>query len=130
MKRMTTNGYLFQHTAARRRLVLIQASSGNTGMFQHTAARRRLILDLATFNASVCFNTQPPEGGCFSYKRFDIKIGFQHTAARRRLKAIAPCKDSPPCFNTQPPEGGWSLLHQHQHRKHCFNTQPPEGGWP
>ena len=77
--------------------------------FQHTAARRRLLLK--TFRNVICdksFNTQPPEGGCptklprhYYAKRFNTqppeggcttpfllcssKRWFQHTAARRRL---------------------------------------------
>ena len=53
--------------------------------FQHTAARRRLFSNFSTFSASSCFNTQPPEGGCFA----------------QALPGVA--ADG---FNTQPPEGG------------------------
>ena len=36
----------------------------------------------------LCFNTQPPEGGCFLFlKCFIFWFLFQHTAARRRLLA-------------------------------------------
>ena len=55
-------------------------------MFQHTAARRRLEPSYLAFIASVCFNTQPPEGGWNM-----LLLGFAQTF----------------CFNTQPPEGGW-----------------------
>ena len=55
--------------------------------FQHTAARRRLVL-LRRFGvlSQISFNTQPPEGGwatrvCGVASYFK----FQHTAARRRL---------------------------------------------
>ena len=59
-------------------------------VFQHTAARRRLLflfLNLRFFD--MCFNTQPPEGGCNRLSLFpspDCK--FQHTAARRRLHVL------------------------------------------
>ena len=79
-------------------------------MFQHTAARRRLRRIRRLAQACACFNTQPPEGGC----KFDMYIRrlicvsthsrpkaadiqdciliynqmFQHTAARRRLAFI------------------------------------------
>ena len=33
------------------------------GMFQHTAARRRLVIILQTGVPGSGFNTQPPEGG-------------------------------------------------------------------
>ena len=55
---------LFQHTAARRRLVLIAMLINSRLEFQHTAARRRLEY-LSAVVAGECV--------------------FQHTAARRRL---------------------------------------------
>ena len=120
-------------------------------MFQHTAARRRLNNGRAGDKTMICFNTQPPEGGCFvQFDKFDVGGSF----------------------NTQPPEGGckhicivhicihvsthsrpkaadsrsagvwYSAMFQHtaarrrlpKRRKccldrHSFNTQPPEGGW-
>ena len=82
---------------------------------------------------SVCFNTQPPEGGwsqmhnlLSQYFRFQHtaarrRLGsrtfwlvtnclFQHTAARRRLVSgiFEPLERVG--FNTQPPEGGWRLI--------------------
>ena len=60
----STASSMFQHTAARRRLVLSRAVADATGWFQHTAARRRLVVIQARPN----------------------KLNrFQHTAARRRL---------------------------------------------
>ena len=78
---------LFQHTAARRRLLQIALVVLVIVMFQHTAARRRLPLDssippvlsrvsthsrpkaaavavMIFYFLNICFNTQPPEGGC------------------------------------------------------------------
>ena len=80
--------YLFQHTAARRRLPwLLQPVISITAKFQHTAARRRLRNNNAKFSGlNSCFNTQPPEGGCLSDLSAKITSRrFQHTAARRRL---------------------------------------------
>ena len=54
----------FQHTAARRRLLIPPTMIGATSRFQHTAARRRLLGALRLIS---------------SYDE------FQHTAARRRL---------------------------------------------
>ena len=55
-------------------------------VFQHTATRRWLPLNPTdTSLALLCFNTQPPEGGCQGDRRC-------HHQYRR--------------FNTQPPEGG------------------------
>ena len=100
--------------------------------FQHTAARRRLGRTLPTsWRWSLCFNTQPPEGG-WAFPRFALTVPFS--------------------FNTQPPEGGWFALwgdadtlipvstHSRPKAAGCqprhlyplvagFNTQPPEGGW-
>ena len=58
----------FQHTAARRRLVLLLLKNNTPFMFQHTAARRRL------------------EGRSI-FEPSDLM--FQHTAARRRLVDVA-----------------------------------------
>ena len=57
---------LFQHTAARRRLAYPDEEADADEMFQHTAARRRLAPALILTTPSVCFNTQPPEGGWLS----------------------------------------------------------------
>ena len=120
--------------------------------FQHTAARRRLIWTVCRLDQPLvsthsrpkaaggrrhgrvsyaCFNTQPPEGGCFLLRLDDDGGGvsthsrpkaadeivaardsgrlFQHTAARRRLKGNARKQQNYWRFNTQPPEGGWRL---------------------
>ena len=55
--------YMFQHTAARRRLDNINVILKLILMFQHTAARRRLVLVIMKPNTIKSFNTQPPEGG-------------------------------------------------------------------
>ena len=145
-------------------------------LFQHTAARRRLVplSDRRPWRA--CFNTQPPEGGWHASQlsRHDARSfntqppeggwtlffqglprtsAFQHTAARRRLgkpkatqmmdrvvsthsrpKAAGsnPVSMSSPIssFNTQPPEGGWGdVAMTAVLPMRSFNTQPPEGGW-
>ena len=57
-----------------------------TSAFQHAAARRRLQWSMCSCNSYWCFNTQPPEGGCFCVVADDMDMGS---------------------FNTQPPEGGW-----------------------
>ena len=76
----------------------------------------------------ICFNTQPPEGGCESNAKPLGKIDvsthsrpkaaarslsphvhaalFQHTAARRRLADALSSTHQWGGFNTQPPEGG------------------------
>ena len=81
-------------------------------MFQHTAARRRLVVRTAFYLLEVrvsthsrpkaagffiaiiktlCqgFNTQPPEGGWLQEMSVDLSAElFQHTAARRRLEEV------------------------------------------
>ena len=76
-------------------------------MFQHSAARRRLVISHWLIMPRCCFNTQPPEGGCSVIVNFDAsqivstlsrpkaagkdwkyqskELRFQHSAARRRL---------------------------------------------
>ena len=102
-------GFVFQHTAARRRLGRLRIRTDYKLSFQHTAARRRLGIPLP-FEAEIdivsthsrpkaaglsagslpCwqtgFNTQPPEGGWRRLSRMLFSSAmFQHTAARRRL---------------------------------------------
>ena len=77
--------------------------------FQHTAARRRLgTRRQQQPMGTLCFNTQPPEGG------------WEFPACVRQVICS---------FNTQPPEGGWGLTRTVRIRIKSFNTQPPEGGW-
>ena len=100
---------VFQHTAARRRLVSFRIWQKRLKKFQHTAARRRLAYkDLSKTGGYYVsthsrpkaagggnsdgngdgsgFNTQPPEGGWPYRCRWAQWVRlFQHTAARRRL---------------------------------------------
>ena len=80
-------------------------------LFQHTAARRRLGFFCACYGVCGCFNTQPPEGGWSSFSL--------PARGRRRFNTQPPeggwvsCNIVIVdwyCFNTQPPEGGWILL--------------------
>ena len=83
-----TSANAFQHTAARRRLVLPSFQAKRRKQFQHTAARRRL--------GPVC-------------RQYRQLQRFQHTAARRRLACRLTDSISQGSFNTQPPEGGWRI---------------------
>ena len=78
---------MFQHTAARRRLVSAnRPPSGSIGVSTHSrpkAAGHPAILETHLWFG---FNTQPPEGGWV-------------------VGGILPHPLD--CFNTQPPEGGW-----------------------
>ena len=129
---MTNLGYLFQHTAARRRLVphplrrrlqpMVSTHSrpkaaGNrpppifpaTGRFQHTAARRRLgKIRLQARLSNLSFNTQPPEGGWLPKRDLSLKIVVStHSRPKAAGKTKTPSSTTASCFNTQPPEGGW-----------------------
>ena len=57
-------------------------------LFQHTAARRRLVAgQRQAIQDQIGFNTQPPEGGwCFRRLQYLKPRLFQHTAARKRLE--------------------------------------------
>ena len=146
-------------------------------MFQHTAARRRLVF-LYHFQLyqNLCFNTQPPEGGWGSQPRrrhrplgfntqppeggwqrcpgndysqrvsthsrpkaagsdsagFGQHTRFQHTAARRRLgDAGHHCRRLCKSFNTQPPEGGWGLeVSDSEGRLVSTHSRPKAAGCP
>ena len=99
---------MFQHTAARRRLLTYANTLHNHLLFQHTAARRRLPdFLLVQLTQEKGFNTQPPEGGC-------------------GRPTFAVCSSNG--FNTQPPEGGCTSSKKKSELLMSFNTQPPEGG--
>ena len=100
---------MFQHTAARRRLVitLITGVPGS-GVSTHSRPKAAGFDWLARIGWNTRFNTQPPEGGWpRQFGGFRSEIGF----------------------NTQPPEGGWLKFRRPLFLRNCFNTQPPEGGW-
>ena len=98
-------------------------------MFQHTAARRRLICLIACRFVMICFNTQPPEGGWCDHpnatKRFAVSTHSRPKAAdttNRHISAF--CGVS---THSRPKAAGRQKSHRHPDRR--FNTQPPEGGW-
>ena len=122
----------FQHTAARRRLV-VKAQEEYTDYIVSTHSRPKAAgkaantskqaIQVSTHSrpkaaglsmsfcrlSPTCFNTQPPEGGWGQIFTRHLKaMLFQHTAARRRLALLHPLHPQTVlCFNTQPPEGGW-----------------------
>ena len=77
-------------------------------LFQHTAARRRLHNNAKFSGLNSCFNTQPPEGGCATYKS---SSHADHSVSTHSRPKAAAC-------GSQQRLGVWS----------GFNTQPPEGG--
>ena len=146
-----------------------------TNLFQHTATRRWLLLVQSKAQPINGFNTQPPEGGCalfssplalsvivstHSHPKVAAYTHFEQHQERDSFNTQPPeggclhlvgCCSSFARFNTQPPEGGCDLCDSgayefsqvsthshpkvaadydlpHQIRPQCFNTQPPEGG--
>ena len=78
---------MFQHTAARRRLVSLSLSFIIIEWFQHTAARRRLAKHLV-----------------FAHGLFLVSTHSRPKAAGHKFQL---CMSPMTRFNTQPPEGGW-----------------------
>ena len=125
--------YLFQHTAARRRLADNTDTAIIGRVFQHTAARRRLGLPKAEtlIKIQVSTHSRPKAAGVYwDIDEEKLKVSthsrpkaaggdrfllgfdayqFQHTAARRRLVIYLFINFHLKGFNTQPPEGGWAF---------------------
>ena len=122
---------MFQHTAARRRLLFKKSIASSLHiLFQHTAARRRLHNNAKFSGLNSCFNTQPPEGGCATYKS---SSHADHSVSTHSRPKAAACGSQQRLgvwsgFNTQPPEGGCHRDFPSSDCGSCFNTQPPEGG--
>ena len=122
---------VFQHTAARRRLVNRELSGDFQFIvsthsrpkaagpfeifdknyliqFQHTAARRRLGLLPFGLIAHRWFQHTAARRRLETWLSPAIfNLLFQHTAARRRLDYFHDSRRQFAGFNTQPPEGGW-----------------------
>ena len=123
--------FWFQHTAARRRLVIRAVLSTLKILFQHTAARRRLVLSrfCQTPEGQVSTHSRPKAAGWRRLKPSRRQLQFQHTAARRRLAQEAAEKAAVAKFQHTAARRRLvrhSLIFRQPRR---FNTQPPEGGW-
>ena len=78
---------LFQHTAARRRLARTTLRKYIYTTFQHTAARRRLVKFLFSEDKFKRVSTHSrPKAAGLGMNPVDFAKQFQHTAARRRLE--------------------------------------------
>ena len=76
-------------------------------VFQHTAARRRLVFNINHLSSlQVSTHSRPKAAGVRRIVFCHWRL-FQHTAARRRLAIMPTCANASSSFNTQPPEGGW-----------------------
>ena len=145
---------MFQHTAARRRLVIPELDIIYQRLFQHTAARRRLGLSVQMACMDIKFQHTAARrrlGLHLSIHQLEFRL-FQHTAARRRLVSAAPSAKAEIQVSThsRPKAAGARLelallkafVSTHSRPKAAgpkkwiqlflflgFNTQPPEGGW-
>ena len=123
---------MFQHTAARRRLVERAKWRQLNSLFQHTAARRRLVYrDENAINQIKRFNTQPPEGGWRQSRRL-LQARFSVSTHSRPKAAGSKFKNGAPVFNVSThsrPKAAGNLEYLFVLQKQRFNTQPPEGGW-
>ena len=144
---------LFQHTAARRRLVpntvrraggdyvsthsrpkaagqMVELNQNRQMVSTHSRPKAAGLQAMISTFAKFGFNTQPPEGG---WEIFRFHLSFSNVSTHSRPKAAGNLQDSHHnqmfCFNTQPPEGGWGETVKTIRRPIRFNTQPPEGGW-
>ena len=122
---------MFQHTAARRRLVSNHVGLSMNKMFQHTAARRRLG---RIGWSSMCWKKFQHTAarrrlGQPSRRRGCLRL-FQHTAARRRLGTGRGdgAKAQNVSTHSRPKAAGFWAARRAQLAA-SFNTQPPEGGW-
>ena len=124
-------GMMFQHTAARRRLVVASEPEPAQQQFQHTAARRRLAGGVVGSIWSSMFQHTAARRRLAnnSFCSF-IAIVFQHTAARRRLVTIrrSPGYTDIVSTHSRPKAAGRINLIDIGSGQ-SFNTQPPEGGW-
>ena len=129
---VVVGSYLFQHTAARRRLVLVVSvifishlvsthsrpkAAGLTVLtvncisawFQHTAARRRLAEDFVPTLAEkpVSTHSRPKAAGSKRIRKISISMVSTHSRPKAAGVSGIMNKEHLQCFNTQPPEGGW-----------------------
>ena len=124
-------------------------------MFQHTAARRRLVGSVgAGFRCFVGFNTQPPKGGwnffgehgrsanVSTHSRlkaagydFEEAINAGLVSTHSRLKAAGRqyslILSASLCFNTQPPKGGWQEFVEFSRNNRTVSTHSrlKAAGW-
>ena len=123
---------MFQHTAARRRLVSDVARFRGEIQFQHTAARRRLGDVVQNGNIQPMFqHTAARRRLVRAFTPVAPLIRFQHTAARRRLASITACPYliSDVSTHSRPKAAGFATITLIRVARGSFNTQPPEGGW-
>ena len=128
-------------------------SDGETEIVVSTLSRPKAAANrMAAAYPYVCFNTQPPEGGCrlFAQARCSVAVStlsrpkaaaanlyvstsralFQHSAARRRLRRLWVAVCCRAMFQHSAARRRLAFFNGAvKNANHCFNTQPPEGGW-
>ena len=99
----------FQHTAARRRLVIaMQHLTLNNAVSTHSRPKAAGNQTIKTINLWDCFNTQPPEGGWASTDEYSRTMPVStHSRPKAAGSDLLICLCINGGFNTQPPEGGW-----------------------
>ena len=121
----------FQHTAARRRLVISSLNGSRAMPFQHTAARRRLGSNSITHHQAMKFQHTAARRrlGCYLLGANGIKKVSTHSrpkaAGRLQLRAGLRIAVS---THSRPKAAGCGRCCRRVCRR-GFNTQPPEGGW-
>ena len=78
---------MFQHTAARRRLHGICVKMREFSLVStHSRPKAAAIFGIVTYKGELCFNTQPPEGGC---EPNGLPLNFDVVSTHSRPKAAA-----------------------------------------
>ena len=107
--------WMFQLTAARRRLAEGWYGKNGSKWFQLTAARRRLATRPILNVTLDSFNSQPPEGGwlgnAVAWCNDHVSTHSRPKAAGKHSGTSTSQKNS---FNSQPPEGGWVIARLHR----------------
>ena len=153
MYKLRQIGFVSTHSRPKAAGIMNERSALKSTLFQHTAARRRLVLWAylqcayqcvsthsrpkaagprcrSQLSADKCFNTQPPEGGWTNPDNWVPRyLVSTHSRPKAAGQSNALRSSDTRSFNTQPPEGGWLTAIGRIGAKKCFNTQPPEGGW-
>ena len=123
--------WLFQHTAARRRL----PNQTPVGIFRSpvsTHSRPKAAAPRMSYSVEriLSFNTQPPEGGCFMH--LTIHPGIIRVSTHSRPKAAARsalhCLRCNMVSTHSRPKAAAVTFRQLLPSLPRFNTQPPEGG--
>ena len=97
-------------------------------LFQHSAARRRLLPAVETVIAGKSFNTQPPEGGwvvsAVAAAAVVVSTLSRPKAAGFALMSVATSSS----VSTLSRPKAADVERYNGNGKNRFNTQPPEGG--